>query len=110
MGNIYANEALFLARVHPHKPAGDCTAEEVEQLVTAIRDVLTRAIAQGGTTLRDFLNADGQPGYFRQTLNVYDRSGQPCPLCGTPIVRTVLSQRATYHCPVCQTAPEPVDH
>jgi len=102
VGNIYANEALFLARINPHRPAGECAHDELTALVTAIRDVLARAIAQGGTTLRDFVREDGQPGYFKQTLNVYDRADQPCPLCSTPIVRTVLGQRATYHCPVCQ--------
>jgi formamidopyrimidine-DNA glycosylase len=104
VGNIYANEALFLARINPYRPAGNCSKDELTTLVAAIRDVLGRAIEQGGTTLRDFVREDGQPGYFKQTLNVYDRADQPCPLCSTPIVRTVLGQRATYHCPVCQPA------
>lgn len=102
VGNIYANEALFLARINPYRPAGSCSRDDLSKLVAGIRDVLSRAIEQGGTTLRDFVREDGQPGYFKQTLNVYDRADQPCPLCSTPIVRRVLGQRATYYCPVCQ--------
>jgi len=102
VGNIYANEAGFLAQIHPMRPANSLNPAEVARLVAVIKDVLMRAIEQGGTTLRDFVREDGQPGYFKQTLAVYDRGGAPCLLCGTPIVRCVQAQRATYFCPVCQ--------
>jgi formamidopyrimidine-DNA glycosylase len=102
VGNIYANEAGFLAHIHPMRPANSLSSAEVARLVAVIKDVLTRAIEQGGTTLRDFVREDGRPGYFKQTLAVYDRGGAPCLHCGTPIVRCVQAQRATYFCPVCQ--------
>ncbi|WP_322630105.1 bifunctional DNA-formamidopyrimidine glycosylase/DNA-(apurinic or apyrimidinic site) lyase [Halothiobacillus sp.] len=102
VGNIYANEALFLAGIHPAMPANECSPALAERLVAVIKDVLTRAIEQGGTTLRDFVREDGQPGYFKQTLNVYDRADQPCRICSTPIQKNIQAQRATYFCPVCQ--------
>ena len=76
--------------------------ELTAKLVAAIREVLTDAIREGGTTLRDFLNSDGEPGYFRQRLFVYERKGEPCRVCGTPIRHAVLGQRSTYWCPKCQ--------
>ncbi|ANJ67828.1 DNA-formamidopyrimidine glycosylase [Halothiobacillus diazotrophicus] len=106
-GNIYANEALFLAGIHPTTSASRCDRDAVTRLVAAIRDVLARAIEQGGTTLRDFVREDGQPGYFKQTLNVYDRADQPCRVCSTPIRKFTQAQRATYCCPVCQPPPSP---
>lgn len=105
VGNIYANEALHLARLHPAAPAGDVPAEALRALVRSIRQVLRRSIRQGGTTLRDFLREDGQPGYFRQQLLVYERAGQPCRGCGAAIERVVIGQRATYYCPQCQPWP-----
>ena len=102
VGNIYASEALFLAGIHPRRPAGSLDRSECAALAAAIRQVLEAAIAQGGTTLRDFLSPSGDPGYFRQTLNVYERTGQPCRRCGTPIERVVLGQRSTWFCPECQ--------
>ncbi len=105
VGNIYANEALFLSGIHPATPANTLDHNQIMRLVTAIKNVLARAIEQGGTTLRDFVREDGQPGYFKQTLNVYDRADQPCRICSTPIIKNVLAQRATYFCPICQ--PEP---
>lgn len=102
VGNIYANEALFLSGIHPATPAHTLDHNQINLLVTAIKNVLARAIEQGGTTLRDFVREDGQPGYFKQTLNVYDRADQLCRVCSTPIVKTVQAQRATYYCPVCQ--------
>lgn len=105
VGNIYANEALFLAGIHPATSANTLDHIQSARLVDAIKNVLTRAIEQGGTTLRDFVREDGQPGYFKQTLNVYDRADRPCRVCGTPIIKMVQAQRATYFCPVCQ--PEP---
>ncbi|MBN8280419.1 MAG: bifunctional DNA-formamidopyrimidine glycosylase/DNA-(apurinic or apyrimidinic site) lyase [Gammaproteobacteria bacterium] len=102
VGNIYASEALFRARVHPVRAAGRVSLPRLERLVAAIREVLTESIRDGGTTLRDFYNGDGQPGYFSQRLRVYDRAGQPCVDCGTPIRQVVLGQRSTYYCPRCQ--------
>lgn len=107
VGNIYANEALFLSGIHPALPANELSQSQINRLVTAIKKVLAQAIEQGGTTLRDFVREDGQPGYFKQTLNVYDRADQPCRRCSTAIVKTVQAQRATYFCPVCQ--PQPAD-
>ncbi|HEB77582.1 MAG TPA: bifunctional DNA-formamidopyrimidine glycosylase/DNA-(apurinic or apyrimidinic site) lyase, partial [Methylothermaceae bacterium] len=102
VGNIYANEALFLAGIHPTRPAESLNRRECDRLATAIRAVLARAIGDGGTTLRDFVNDQGQPGYFQLTLGVYGRDGLPCPRCHTPIQRIKLGQRATYFCPRCQ--------
>ena len=102
VGNIYASEALFRAGVRPETPAHKLTKLRLGKLVASIREVLSAAIEEGGTTLRDFLNSDGQPGYFKQRLFVYDRKGEPCRVCGTPIFHAVLGQRATYGCPVCQ--------
>ncbi|HET6725531.1 MAG TPA: bifunctional DNA-formamidopyrimidine glycosylase/DNA-(apurinic or apyrimidinic site) lyase [Gammaproteobacteria bacterium] len=102
VGNIYANEALFAARVHPLRAAGRVARPRCELLAQAVKDVLIAAIAAGGTTLRDFTRDDGRPGYFRIELKVYDRADEPCPRCGTPIRRVVTGQRATYYCPRCQ--------
>lgn len=106
VGNIYANEALFLAGIHPATSANALDHTQIARLVDAIKNVLASAIEQGGTTLRDFVREDGQPGYFKQTLNVYDRADQPCRVCGTPIIKMVQAQRATYFCPICQPEPE----
>jgi formamidopyrimidine-DNA glycosylase len=102
VGNIYASEALFRAGIPPQMPAGRVSRKRLDKLANAIRSVLADAIEQGGTTLRDFLNADGQPGYFRQRLYVYERKDHPCRLCQTPIRHTILGQRSTYWCPRCQ--------
>lgn len=102
VGNIYANEALFLSGLHPLKPAQDLSKVECETLVTQIRQVLSAAIEQGGTTLKDFMSPSGRPGYFVQKLFVYGRADQPCLNCGTPIERAVHFQRASYICPTCQ--------
>lgn len=102
VGNIYASEALFRAGIRPDAPAGKLTKPRLAKLVSAIREVLAAAILEGGTTLRDFLNSDGAPGYFKQRLFVYDRKGEPCRICGTAIRQKVLGQRATYWCPDCQ--------
>ena len=102
VGNIYAVEALFRAGIRPMRPAGRVTRAEYGKLVRAVRDVLGDAIAAGGTTFRDFLDSDGEPGYFVQKLFVYDRAGQPCRRCKTPIKRTVTGARSTYYCPQCQ--------
>ncbi len=102
VGNIYASEALFRAGIRPDLPANKITKPRLAKLVAAIRHVLSASIEEGGTTLRDFLNSDGQPGYFKQRLFVYDRKGDPCRVCGTPIRHKVIGQRSTFWCPVCQ--------
>lgn len=102
VGNIYAAEALFRAGIHPARAAGRISAQRYTALADAIRAVLTEAIEMGGTTLRDFVASDGKPGYFRQSLAVYGREGEPCRVCGTPLRGSRLGQRATVHCPRCQ--------
>ncbi|MGM0564591.1 MAG: bifunctional DNA-formamidopyrimidine glycosylase/DNA-(apurinic or apyrimidinic site) lyase [Pseudomonadota bacterium] len=102
VGNIYASESLFLAGIHPSRPAGRISAERYRRLAECVRQVLGEAIEQGGTTLRDFVNGDGQPGYFAQRLRVYGRAGQACPGCGEAIRQRVIGQRASYFCPLCQ--------
>jgi formamidopyrimidine-DNA glycosylase len=102
VGNIYASEALFLAGIRPTVRAQRISRTRAEKLRAAIIDVLARAVAKGGSTLRDFSNADGQTGYFQLEANVYDRAGEPCRQCGNTIKRIVQGQRATYYCSVCQ--------
>ncbi|MDX1454693.1 MAG: bifunctional DNA-formamidopyrimidine glycosylase/DNA-(apurinic or apyrimidinic site) lyase [Gammaproteobacteria bacterium] len=102
VGNIYASEALFLAGIRPGRAAGRVTRKEYARLADAIKNVLQRAIAEGGTTLRDFTQPDGNTGYFRIHLNVYGREGEPCRQCATPVKHRVMGQRATYWCPQCQ--------
>lgn len=102
VGNIYATEALFLAGIRPGRAAGRVTRAEYERLAMHIRAVLAAAIEQGGTTLRDFLREDGTHGYFRQSLRVYGRAGEPCRVC-TGVLRTRrIGQRASSYCPTCQ--------
>jgi formamidopyrimidine-DNA glycosylase len=102
VGNIYAAEALFRAGIRPGRAAGRLTRAQCGQLAACVRDVLTEALAQGGSSVRDFAGADGAPGYFQQTLNVYGREGRPCRVCGTPVKRVVIGQRASCYCPGCQ--------
>jgi len=102
VGNIYASEALFRAGILPKTTANKLTLPRLKKLTASIKEVLTDSIEQGGTTLRDFLHSEGEPGYFRQQLFVYDRKGEPCLKCGTPIRHQVLGQRSTYWCPKCQ--------
>jgi len=102
VGNIYASEALFRAGILPTSPANRVSNIRLKRLVSAIKEVLTDSIVQGGTTLRDFLNSDGEPGYFKQRLFVYGRKGEPCRVCGTEIRQAVMGQRSTYWCPKCQ--------
>ena len=102
VGNIYASEALFRAGIRPTLAAGRVSRERMRQLAQSIRDVLTEAIRVGGTTLRDYVGADGMPGYFRQRLFVYERAGQPCRRCHTPVRQITQGQRSTYFCPTCQ--------
>ncbi|MGZ8216625.1 bifunctional DNA-formamidopyrimidine glycosylase/DNA-(apurinic or apyrimidinic site) lyase [Methylomagnum sp.] len=102
VGNIYANESLFRAGIAPARPAGRVSLARYEKLVESIREVLEASIEQGGTTLRDFVNESGNPGYFRQTLQVYERADEPCRHCGTALRQGRLGQRATYWCGKCQ--------
>jgi formamidopyrimidine-DNA glycosylase len=102
VGNIYASEALFMAGIHPQRAAGCIARARYQGLAEAIRDVLQRAVAHGGTTLRDFLDSSGAPGYFAQELLVYEREGLNCFQCGATIRRRVIGQRSSYYCIRCQ--------
>ena len=102
IGNIYANEALFVAGIRPQRAAGRLTRAGCDHLFQAIQSTLLRAIDAGGTTLRDFVASDGSPGYFQQELNVYGRQGLPCRHCGVPITSKTLGQRTAFYCSHCQ--------
>ncbi len=102
VGNIYANEALFRARIHPRRRSGRLSQADCAQLVRAVRAALAAAIRAGGTTLRDYVGTDGNPGAFRQKLYVYERDGQRCRRCGTLIRKITQGQRSSYFCPRCQ--------
>jgi formamidopyrimidine-DNA glycosylase len=102
VGNIYANEALFRAKIRPRRQARSLSRLEVGRLVRAVRSVLAMAIRVGGTTLRDYVGADGAPGYFAQKLYVYERHTEPCRNCRTPVRQLIQGQRSTYYCPTCQ--------
>ena len=102
VGNIYASEALFLAGIRPTLRASRISRPRAEKLRIAVRDVLARAVARGGSTLRDFSSADGQAGYFQLDAMVYDRAGLACRVCATPVKSIRQGQRATYFCPNCQ--------
>ncbi len=102
VGNIYASESLFNAGIHPERAAGNVSLTEYQTLALTIKTVLQQAIEQGGTTLKDFVNEQGKPGYFSQSLQVYGRNGQQCYQCKTPIEKITLAQRASYFCPQCQ--------
>ena len=103
VGNIYANEALFRASIHPLRAAGNISLAPLRPaLVDAIRAVLGEALAAGGTTLRDYRDADGNPGYFVTNLAVYGRGGQPCLRCGTKLKQVRVTARSTVYCPRCQ--------
>lgn len=102
VGNIYANESLFKAGIVPHRPAYTLSRQECTTLVETVKTVLKRAIETGGSTLRDFVNSDGQSGYFQQEYAVYGRQGKPCVKCGRPILKEVLGQRGTFYCSHCQ--------
>ncbi len=102
VGNIYASEALFGAGIRPQLAAGKLSRQRCEVLVAEIKKVLAKAIEKGGTTLRDFVDGNGKPGYFQQQLLVYGREAEPCSQCGTAIKLLRLGQRASYYCPRCQ--------
>lgn len=102
VGNIYASESLFKCGISPKRAANRVSRERLERLVSAIKAVLAFSIKQGGTTLRDFVNSDGKPGYFQQQLQVYGREGELCHHCQSPIKKIVQSNRSTFYCSVCQ--------
>ena len=102
VGNIYANEALFRSGIHPARSAGKISRQRFLTLAEEIKLVLQKSIAAGGTTINDFQQSDGRPGYFKQELAIYGREGDACILCGGPIKCTRLAQRSTYYCPHCQ--------
>lgn len=102
VGNIYANEALFNAGIHPLKAAGKLTQKQCDTFCKEIKAVLANAIEQGGTTLKDFVGGDGKPGYFAQALNVYGRGGEGCKKCKKPLTEKRLGQRTTVYCTHCQ--------
>ncbi len=102
VGNIYAAESLFRARVDPRRPAGSLDADETARLSRTLRDVLRAAIRHFGTSVRDYVGADGRPGDFQHHVRVYGREGEPCPECGAPIRRITQSGRSTFFCPRCQ--------
>ena len=101
VGNIYACESLFDSAINPKTRASRIGPERLQRLVSSIKSILARAIEQGGTTLQDFTQADGKPGYFRQSLKVYGNTGA-CPVCARPVKRITLGQRSTWYCPACQ--------
>ena len=103
VGNIYACESLFKAGIHPSRPAEDISLKRYMVLTNYIKQILTQAIQQGGTTLKDFSSSDGKPGYFQQCLHVYARTDLACPKCSTPIKKMKQAQRSTFYCGKCQT-------
>ena len=102
VGNIYAAESLFRAGIRPTTPAGRVSRARLAALVDAVRQVLDEAIVKGGSTLRDYVDASGEPGYFQLDYRVYGREGEPCRVCGTPIRNRRVGQRASCYCPACQ--------
>lgn len=102
VGNIYASESLFKAGINPKTAAGKISLPRYEKLVTAIRETLAAAIEQGGSSLRDFIAVNGQSGYFQQSYFVYNRTGQECRICATPIRQIKQGQRSTFYCVICQ--------
>ncbi len=102
VGNIYANEALFMAGIHPGRSAGRIAQHRYEMLAMTIKQVLEAAVAQGGTTLRDYYASDGKAGYFKQQLKVYGRADQPCSACSRPVLLLRQGQRSSYYCKYCQ--------
>lgn len=108
LGNIYCDEALFEARIHPLRPAERLQPGEIHRLARGIRAVLRRALAHGGSTLRDYVRTDGREGEFQRLHRVYDREGRPCPRCRRPIGRMILGGRSSHFCPGCQALPRGV--
>ncbi|NYF17185.1 formamidopyrimidine-DNA glycosylase [Microbacterium sp. AK009] len=105
IGNIYADEALWAARLHPETPADALPTRRVNRLLAEVRSVLEKALAEGGTSFdAQYVNVNGQAGYFAHSLNAYGRTGEPCPRCGRPIVRVSFTNRSSHFCPRCQPA------
>lgn len=104
LGNIYADEVLFRAGIHPERRVGSLTPDDDERLAAAMRDILTEAIANRGTTFRDYVDGNNQKGSYQNLLKVFQKKGEPCPVCGTPIERIVVTGRGTHFCPHCQPA------
>ena len=102
VGNIYCSESLFEAGIHPTKAAGKLTRPQCSRLAEAVRLILKKAIAAGGSSLKDFVNSNGDPGHFMVQTKVYDRKGLPCKVCKSPISQIAQGQRSTYFCPQCQ--------
>jgi formamidopyrimidine-DNA glycosylase len=103
IGNIYADEALFEARVHFDQPASSLSTATARRLLAAVRAILLRALAEGGTSFdAQYVNVNGQSGYFSHSLNAYGQHGRPCPRCGTELVRTAFMNRSSHYCPRCQ--------
>lgn len=102
VGNIYASESLFRARIHPQTPAGGLTLKACQRLALHIQETLQDALAAGGSSLRDFVHSDGSSGYFQQQYFVYGREAQPCRVCARPIQKLLMGQRASFFCPHCQ--------
>lgn len=102
VGNIYATESLFMAGIHPNRACNRIAQDRLETLVEHVKSILAAAIQQGGTTLRDFQQEDGKPGYFVQQLQVYGKAGEPCPNCSSPIKSRIIGQRASAYCGRCQ--------
>ncbi len=107
VGNIYASESLFRARIHPETPAKTVTLKQCEKLVTEIKDTLNAALDAGGSSISDFFGADGKPGYFQQEYFAYGRADQPCKVCSKPIKCIRLGQRSTFFCANCQKLKKP---
>ena len=105
VGNIYADEALWQARIHPLRPGGELTAAEVRRLHAAVVETLERGIAYQGASIRNYRGPDGAPGAMQERFNAYDRDGEPCPRCGTPIEKIRVAQRGTHLCPRCTRQP-----
>ena len=102
IGNIYASEALYMAGIYPKRASGTISRKKYRLLADVIKELLNDSIAPGGTTLRDFVNGYGKPGYFKQQLNVYGKAGEPCISCRVPIREIRQGQRSTFYCPKCQ--------
>ena len=102
VGNIYASEALFMAKINPNKSANKISLVKYNTLAETVKKVLSNAIKSGGTTLNDFVNAEGKPGYFAQELKVYGREGKPCTTCKKLITKNIIGQRSTFYCTNCQ--------
>ncbi len=102
VGNIYASESLFMSGIRPSRQAGKVTRKEFERLTQNIKRVLAKSIKQGGTTLRDFVNGNGEPGYFKQSLHVYGRENEICTTCDSTIKQVTIGQRSSFYCPACQ--------